>query len=65
MEIQNKRKFSKDRSFIVLVEDSLVSDKILKLADQYNLYETDKFYENLKDRNQKKIILKLAFLLKG
>lgn len=65
MEIQNKRKFSKDRSFIVLVEDSLVSDKILKLADQYNLYETDKFYDNLKNRDQKKIILKLAFLLKG
>lgn len=65
MEIQNKRKFSKERSFIVLVEDSLVSDKILKLADTYNLYEMEKFYENLKTREQKKIILKLAFLLKG
>lgn len=54
MEIQNKRKFSKDRSFIVLVEDSLVSDKILKLADTYNLYEMEKFYENLKTREQKR-----------
>lgn len=65
MEIQNKRKFSKDRSFVVLVEDARVSDKILKLADRFSLYETDKFYENLKSREQKKIILKLAFLLKG
>ena len=65
MEIQHKRKFSKDRSFVVLVEDARVSDKILKLADRFSLYETDKFYENLKSRDQKKIILKLAFLLKG
>ena len=65
MEIQNKRKFSKDRSFVVLVEDGKISDEILKLADKYKLYETDEFFGNLKNRNQKKIILKLAFLLKG
>lgn len=65
MEIQNKRKFSKDRSYVVLVEDSKVADKILALADSYSLYEFDKFFENIKSRDEKKIILKLAFLLKG
>lgn len=65
MEIQNKIKFSKDRSYVVLVEDSKVADKILALADSYDLYEFDKFFENIKSRNEKKIILKLAFLLKG
>lgn len=65
MEIQNKRKFSKDRSYVVLVEDSKVADKILALADSYNLYEFENFFENIKSRNEKKIILKLAFLLKG
>ena len=65
MEIQNKRKFSKDRSYVVLVEDSKVADKILALADSYDLYEFDKFFENIKSRDEKKIILKLAFLLKG
>lgn len=65
MEIQNKRKFSKDRSYVVLVEDSEVADKILALADSYSLYEFEKFFENIKSRNEKKIILKLAFLLKG
>lgn len=65
MEIQNKRKFSKDRSYVVLVEDSKVADKILALADYYSLYEFEKFFENIKSRNEKKIILKLAFLLKG
>lgn len=65
MEIQNKRKFSKDRSYVVLVEDSKVADKILALADSYSLYEFEKFFENIKSRNEKKIILKLAFLLKG
>lgn len=65
MEIQNKRKFSKDRSYVVLVEDSEVADKILALADSYDLYEFDKFFENIKSRDEKKIILKLAFLLKG
>lgn len=65
MEIQNKRKFSKDRSYVVLVEDSEVADKILGLADSYSLYEFEKFFENIKSRNEKKIILKLAFLLKG
>ena len=39
MEIQNKRKFSKDRSFVVLVEDGKISDEILKLADKYKLYD--------------------------
>lgn len=65
MEIQNKRKFSKDRSYVVLVEDSEVADEILALADSYSLYEFEKFFENIKSRNEKKIILKLAFLLKG
>lgn len=65
MEIQNKRKFSKDRSYVVLVEDSEVAEKILALADSYSLYEFEKFFENIKSRNEKKIILKLAFLLKG
>ena len=65
MEIQNKRKFSKDRSYVVLVEDSKVADKILALADSYDLYEFEKFFENIKSRDEKKIILKLAFLLKG
>lgn len=65
MEIQNKRKFSKDRSYVVLVEDSKVADKILAFADSYDLYEFDKFFENIKSRDEKKIILKLAFLLKG
>lgn len=65
MEIQNKRKFSKDRSYVVLVEDSKVADKILALADSYSLYEFEKFFENIKSRNEKKIILKSAFLLKG
>lgn len=65
MEIQNKRKFSKDRSYVVLVEDSEVADKILAFADSYSLYEFEKFFENIKSRNEKKIILKLAFLLKG
>ena len=65
MEIQNKRKFSKDRSYVVLVEDSKVADKILALADSYSLYEFENFFENIKSRNEKKIILKLAFLLKG
>ena len=65
MEIQNKRKFSKDRSYVVLVEDSKVADKILAFADSYSLYEFEKFFENIKSRNEKKIILKLAFLLKG
>lgn len=65
MEIQNKRKFSKDRSYVVLVEDSKVADKILALADSYSLYEFEKFFENIKSRDEKKIILKLAFLLKG
>lgn len=65
MEIQNKRKFSKDRSYVVLVEDSEVADEILALADSYSLYEFENFYENIKSRNEKKIILKLAFLLKG
>ena len=65
MEIQNKRKFSKDRSYVVLVEDSEVADKILALADSYSLYEFEKFFENIKSRDEKKIILKLAFLLKG
>lgn len=65
MEIQNKRKFSKDRSYVVLVEDSEVADEILALADSYSLYEFENFYENIKSINEKKIILKLAFLLKG
>lgn len=65
MEIQNKRKFSKDRSYVVLVEDSEVADEILALADSYSLYEFENFYENIKSRDEKKIILKLAFLLKG
>ncbi|MDU1707860.1 MAG: DNA-binding protein WhiA, partial [Anaerococcus vaginalis] len=65
MEIQNKRKFSKDRSYVVLVEDSEVADKILALADSYSLYEFEKFFEKIKSRDEKKIILKLAFLLKG
>lgn len=65
MEIQNKRKFSKDRSYIVLVEDSDISDKILELVEYYDIYNLDSFRKKLDSNDEKKVVLKLAFLLKG
>lgn len=65
MEIQNKRKFSKERSYIVLVEDSNISDKILKLVEYYDIYNLDSFRKKLDSNEEKKVVLKLAFLLKG
>lgn len=65
MEIQNKRKFSKERSYIVLVEDSNISDKILKLVEYYDIYNFDSFRKKLDSNEEKKVVLKLAFLLKG
>lgn len=65
IEIQNKRKFSKERSYVVIVEESRIADKILDLAESYQIFDLEKFVKNVNDREEKKIILKLAFLLKG
>ncbi|NVF11049.1 DNA-binding protein WhiA [Anaerococcus sp. AGMB00486] len=65
IEIQNKRKFSKDRSYVVIVEDSYIADLILDLADYYQIFDLEKFLKKIKTQKEKKIILKLAFLLKG
>lgn len=65
IEIQNKKKFSKERSYVVIVEESRIADKILDLAGFYQIFDLEKFVKKIKEREEKKIILKLAFLLKG
>lgn len=65
IEIQNKRKFSKDRTYVVFVEDSLIADKILSMAEEFQIFSLDKFVDKIANDSAKKIILKLAFLLKG
>lgn len=65
IEIQNKRKFSKNRFYIVLVEDSSIADLILKLSDYYEIFDLENFLKKIVLQSQKKIFLKIAFLLKG
>lgn len=63
--IQKRKKFSSDRNFNVIVEDEDVALKILGLRDKYEFGNPDKLLKILKYTSQRKIFLKVAFILKG
>lgn len=63
--IQNRRKFSSDRNFSVLVEDEKIALKILALRDKYQFSDPDKLIKIFKNIADRKIFLKVAFILKG
>ncbi|MGO3018716.1 MAG: DNA-binding protein WhiA [Anaerococcus sp.] len=65
MGIQRRRKFSSDRFFNILVEDETIANKILALRDKYQFTNYEKLLKNLKNISQRKIFLKVAFILKG
>lgn len=65
MGIQSRRKFSSDRYFHVLVEDEEVAKKILSLKDKYQFKDPHKLIKVMKTISQRKIFLKVAFILKG
>src|SRR5699024_6729591 len=65
MGLQRRRKFSSDRFFNILVEDETIANKILALRDKYQFTNYEKLLKNLKNISQRKIFLKVAFILKG
>lgn len=65
MGIQNKRKFSSDRFFNIIVEDEKIALKILDLKDKYGFDDFNILNKKLKNISERKIFLKVAFILKG
>lgn len=65
MGILNKRKFSSDRFFNIIVEDEDIALKIFELREKYSFYDYEKFSKALKNIAEKKIFLKVAFILRG
>ncbi|MDD7306419.1 MAG: DNA-binding protein WhiA [Peptoniphilaceae bacterium] len=63
--IQKKQKFSSDRNFNVIIEDENIAFKILSLRDKYQFEDHDKLIKTFKNISQRKIFLKVAFILKG
>lgn len=63
--IRNRKKFASDRFFNVLVEDEEIALKILKLKDKYGFDDLKVFNKMHKNVSEKKIFLKVAFILKG
>lgn len=65
MGIQNRRKFSSDKYYNVLVEDEKIAKKILDLRDSYLFNNPSKLVSKLTEPGQRKSFLKVAFILKG
>lgn len=65
MGIQNRRKFSSDRFFNILVEDEDIAKKILNLKEKYQFSDPEKLLKIMKNTSHRKIFLKVAFILKG
>lgn len=63
--IKERKKFSSDRDYKVIVEDQKAVEDLLRLKDEYEFDDSDAFASHFKRVEEKKVFLKTAFVLKG